>query len=391
MAGHSLNSPSSFAKRRVCPASAMMEKDLPNDESVYAAEGTAAHTLGELCLKTGKEPSEYLGAKIGEFKHKNGKIEEFIVDGEMVDAVKIYVDYCRSIGKEFSVVEQKFRLPFIGEDEKGTSDNVTIDNRILHVNDYKHGQGVPVDAYQSIQGLCYGLGAAEKYKDKDWDKLRITIIQPRAWHRDGPIRSWDVPRGELLDWEMELAEAAELTRAPDPKMQPSEYCRWCKAAFHCMGIVRFIKEVTGMDIMSENGNTPLDIYAIPEAELAEILFTKLPIIEKWVHQVKDYAQSRAEQRNPLPGTKLVETRERRQWADEKAAEAFFGQVPGAYEKKFKTAPQMEKLLGKKEFDKHERQFVKKVSTGVTLVPSDDPRPSARPSGESEFTAVNLFD
>lgn len=391
MGSHSPRSPSGMAAIRVCAGKVLMERDEPNRESVYAAEGTAAHALGEECLKNGTSPHDYIGQKFGEFKNKDGSITEFFVDGEMADAVEVYVNNCRSkMDGKFYAIEQRYMLPILGEGEKGTSDFTALSDKILHVDDYKHGAGVPVDAFQNIQGLCYGIGAADQYADEDWHTLRITIVQPRAFGK--PIKTWDVPREDLLDWKMDLAEATEATRVDNPPLVASEYCRWCSAAYHCMGIVEMIKGVTGMDV-TVKGSNPMDIYKIPEEKLTDILFNQLPIIERWVASVKDYAQQRAEERNPLPGTKLVETRERRVWADEKAAMAAFGGLEGAYEKKFKTAPQMEKLLGAKKFKEYEGQYVKKISTGVTLVPADDPRPSARPSGASEFTAVNinLFD
>lgn len=392
MGSHSPRSPSGMAAIRVCAAKVMMEKGEPNRESVYAAEGTAAHALGEKCLKTGANPHDFIGQKFGEFKHKNGNIEGFFVDGEMAEAVEVYVNHCRSkMNGKFYAIEQKYMLPILGEGEKGTSDFTALSDKILHVDDYKHGAGVPVDAYQNIQGLCYGIGAADQYANEDWHTLRITIVQPRAFGK--PIKTWDVPKEDIIDWKMDLAEAAEATRAENPPLVPSEYCRWCSATYKCMGVARLIKEITGIDIMAENEITPFDIYKIPEDKIAEILFDKLPIIERWVASVKDYAQQRAEEKNPLPGTKLVETRERRVWADEKEAQAAFGNLEGAYERKFKTAPQMEKLLGAKKFKEYEAKYVKKVSSGVMVVPADDPRPSARPSGVSEFGAVNinLFD
>jgi len=107
--------------------------------------------------------------------------------------------------------------------------------------------------------------------------------------------------------------------------------------------------------------------------------------------LEDFAQQRAEERNPLPGTKLVETRERRVWKDPKQAEQYFSSQIGekAYDRKFKTAPQIEKSLGKKVFKEVEEDFVKKVSSGVTLAPIDDPRQDARPSAASEFGAANV--
>ena len=391
MGSHSLNSPSSMAKRRACSASAMMEKGEPNSSSIYAAEGTAAHELGEICLKLGDHPIEKMGMHLGEFKKKDGTIEKFIVDGDMVEAVDIYVDHCRGIsGGEVSCVEERFMLPFIGKGEKGTSDFVSVHNNVLHVVDYKHGQGVPVEVVENDQGICYGLGAAEKYKHLQWEELCITIVQPRAWHRDGPIRSWSIPREDLLYREIDLAYVAAQTRSDDPTFNPSEYCRWCKGAYHCMGIVELIKKVTGMDLINPEKSDPVDIYKIPEDKLAGVLFDQLPIIEKWVHTLKDYAQHRGETRNPLPGTKLVETRATRKWKDPGAAEKKFGKLEGAYDTKFKSAPQMEKLIGKKKFAEYEGDYVVKNSSGVTLVKVDDPRPSARPGAASEFSNVELF-
>ena len=45
MKKHSDFSPSSFERRYLCPASYMMEKDLPPTKSKYADEGTLLHEL----------------------------------------------------------------------------------------------------------------------------------------------------------------------------------------------------------------------------------------------------------------------------------------------------------------------------------------------------------
>lgn len=395
---HSLNSPSSFSRRRACPASSQMERDLPDNENVYAAEGTAAHALGETCLMNDADPDEYMGQVMGKFTHSDGSIEDFKVDGDMVDAVQVYVDHCRPLIGDFTKIERKLDLPFLGPDEesstgsvRGTADFISLKDGILHVVDYKHGRGVPVDVIGNIQGLSYGIGAANSYDNLDWHTLRITIVQPRAFHPGGSVRSWDVSREELLDWKMDFSEAALRTFEKNPPLSAGEHCRFCKAIFHCMGIVNLIKEVTGMDLTIKD-SVPVDIKTLTEEQLVDILFNKLPILKNWVAKVEDYAQQRAEERNPLPDTKLVETRQRRVWKNPAEAEVFFKDFEGAYDVKFKSAPQIEKQIGKKKFAEYEERFVTKISTGVTLVPASDPRVDARPSGESEFGVVkeNLF-
>lgn len=394
---HSLNSPSSFSRRKACPASSRMEMDLVDRESVYAAEGTAAHALGEKCLLEGREPAEYWGEVMGSFTHKDGSVEQFKVDGDMIDAVEVYVNHCAPLMGEFTKIEQKLDLRFLGPDSesstgyvRGTADFISLHEGILHVVDYKHGKGVPVDAVGNIQGLSYGMGAANAFDNLDWHTLRITIVQPRAFHPDGAVRSWDVPRDDLLDYKMDFSEAALLTFSAMPSLNAGSQCRFCKALFHCKGMVEYIKESIGMDILKDDSD-PMDINRLTEEQIVDILFNKIPVIKNWIAKLDDYVQQRAEERNPLAGTKMVETRAYRKWIDPVTAEQIFKDVEGAYDVKFKSAPQIEKLLGKKEFAKYEEKLVKKESSGVTLVPLDDPRPDARPSGESEFSAVNLFD
>lgn len=397
--GHSLNSPSSFARRRVCTGSAMMESVLPDTENIYAAEGSAAHALGEKCLLEGKNPADYKGQKMGEFKNADGTVTEFFVDGDMIEAVQVYVDHCRPLMGENTKIEEKLNLPFLGPDEesstghtRGTADFVSLVDNVLYVNDYKHGAGVPVKADNNIQGLCYGLGAAFEFEHLEWDTLRVGIIQPRTFIGDG-ISEWDVSRDELLDWKMDFSETALATRDPSKfKLVPSEYCRFCKALFHCKGFIGLIKEVTGMDVLDKDSQL-VEINQLSEDQISDIIFNKMPLIQSWFARLKDYAYQRAEERNPLPNTKMVEKRGRRVWKDPKAAEEFFSQFDGAYKQTFRTAPEMEKLFGKKMFKNYEDKFVEKKSTGVELVPLDDPRENVRPSGESEFGSVNknLFD
>lgn len=395
---HSVNGPSSFSRRRACSASMQMELGIPDKESIYAQEGSAAHALGEKCLKTGKNPEDFLGVKLGEYQLPDGSIEEFIVDGDMVDAVKVYVDYCRPLINKNTMIEQKFDIPVLGPDEhsktgfvRGTSDFTSLHNRILEVVDYKHGKGVQVGAVDNIQGLSYGIGAAANFKDEDWDTLRITIVQPRVFGAK-QIKSWDVPKEDLLDWKMDFAEAALKTFAKDVELNPSKNCQFCKALYLCKGIINLIREITGMDL-TKSGSSPMDINKLTDDQIVDIIFNKLPIIKGWFAKLEDYAQQRAEERNPLPGTKLVETRARRVWKDPKKAEQFFSSMLGekAYDKKFKTAPQIEKVLGKKEYSNYEESYVHSISSGVTLALIEDSRQDVRPSAASEFGSVESDD
>lgn len=381
MGAHSLNSPSSFARRIGCPGSANAERNLPNTTSIYAAEGTAAHALGEKCLLNDVTPDYYKGEMI------ETEMQNFEVDAEMIEAVRVYVDHCAPMINGKHLVEKKLDLPFLGPEEKGTADFISIHDRDLHVVDYKHGKGVPVDAIGNVQGLCYGLGASLLFKQETWCNLVITIVQPRAYHDDGPIRTWKVSRGELIDYMIEFAATSIQTEDPNAPRIAGSHCRFCKAKAQCPTNMQLVEETLRMDF-SDPDSKPVDPQNLTDEEILDIVFNKVKIIEQWCQSLKDYAQKKAEVGEPIPGSKLVATRAKRIFKDPAMAEQVLFQRFGedVYEKKFVSAPKMEKIIGKKEFAEFD-YLVDKISTGVTLVPESDPRQSARPTGEDEFGSV----
>lgn len=388
MTEHSLNGPSSFARRIGCPGSANAERGLPDNTSIYAAEGSAAHELGEHCLKSGLTPESALGETIGGFE----------VDEDMVEAVTVYTDYCFDIinkidmeGEGAYLIEEKLDLPFIGEKEIGKADFIGIYDQILHVVDYKHGKGVAVEAKENTQGTCYGLGAAQKFHNHDWYTLRITIVQPRAPHKDGPVRTWDIPRADVLDYLLEYAEAAELTKAEDAPRNPGPWCKFCKAKPTCPAHEAFAMEAAASQFNDTTKPTPPEDIA--GERLADLVLNKIPIIEDWCKSVKEYAQRQAEAGSPPPGTKLVSTRASRYFTDEKgvkkAINENFPDIPDDKlysDPKFKSVAQIEKVIGKKNMGPVNK-FVESKSTGLTLVPESDPREPAKISAAEQFGSV----
>jgi hypothetical protein len=353
-----------------------MERDIPDQGSHYAAEGTAAHALAEKCLIEKKKPYVYLGETF----------EGFEATQEMINAVDVYTDFCSQFLLGEHIVERKLDLPFLGKGTQGTADFIAVKDGVLHVVDYKHGQGVAVEAKGNIQGLCYGLGATKLYDHLDWCKLRITIVQPRAQHPDGPIRSWDVSRHETLDYMMEFLAAARETEKPDAELRVGEHCRFCKAKPTCPAQRDFVAESAQLDF-DEASSKPVPIDYLSDEQVYDLVFNRVKLIEQWCQSLKDYVQHRAETGEPIPGTKLVHTRMQRYWADEGKAEEVFGNFEGAYERKFKSVAKIEKIVGKQRFEELSGKLVDKKASGVTVVPESDPRPNARPSAEDEFDAV----
>jgi hypothetical protein len=180
--------PSGGKRWMYCTASPMLVKDKPNSSSAFAAEGSAAHWVSEQALKENSDTLFFAGKVYHDGKYS------ITVDAEMVKHTQNYVDYVYDLPGELIGVEVKINLSeLMGvADQFGTADAIKYDpqEKTLHVIDLKYGKGVKVFAEKNEQGLIYGSGAyLHLRKEKEIEKLRIHICQPRLNHWD----SWELP------------------------------------------------------------------------------------------------------------------------------------------------------------------------------------------------------
>ncbi len=215
-----------------CPASVRLTEDLPDTESWYAAEGTAAHWISELCRVNDKPASEYLD--YSDDKMPNPQGGNFTCDHEMVDGVQRFLDYVNSLPGSVALFEPKVTyFTWVPDDGFGTSDDIRIDELegVCYVTDLKYGKGVQVFVKNNIQLMVYALGIWEMFHDiYDWDTFKLAISQPRLDHID----EWEISVKDLLEWAEELLRpGAELTREEDAPINAGGWCRWCRLKARC--------------------------------------------------------------------------------------------------------------------------------------------------------------
>jgi len=177
-----------------CPGSIQLAQKMgPEDQrkSGWSAdEGTAAHELAATCILHDQEPWEYAGTEI-----LVGS-SSFTVNEDMVAAVQEYVEFVRSLYEEHrekgALIRVERRLASeLHKDAYGTADvTIEVPEERLIVTDYKHGIGIPVEAYDE-QTCIYGYLAYENREvTKTVDHVDLYIVQPRAFHSQGSIRHY---------------------------------------------------------------------------------------------------------------------------------------------------------------------------------------------------------
>lgn len=213
---HSKLAPSSahiWAPKGGCTGWPEMSKLYPEvGRSDAADEGTKAHELGAHILMGGEAPAD--------------------VDVEMLSNVMVWLNDVNAVVTQGSIlgVEERLDLSCIHPEMFGTPDVYVVNGTHLTVWDYKHGFGV-VEAFENWQALSYSAGLVAKFPQVE--TIDIRIAQPRAFHPDGPVRSWTLSSYELEEFRKVIAYSAETALGPFASLQAGNHCRYCPARHAC--------------------------------------------------------------------------------------------------------------------------------------------------------------
>jgi hypothetical protein len=373
---HATWSASASDRLWACPGSLALTAGLPDKESEAAAWGTACHQLAERCLRSGGDAVTFLDWV------EHTKSHVFKIDDEMVETAQAYIDYVRGRvrkiedDRSFVFYEQKFSLAKINPpfDAGGTGDAVILDagTKTIEIVDLKGGRGVVVEAVGNKQLRTYALGAVLA-NPGDWRTVRVTIVQPRAPHPDGRIRSEEFDVIDLFDWTVDLQEAMQAAadavrlREEAPKtpfnwneayLSAGDHCLFCKAKPTCPALQTKALAEAHTYFKPEGGMaTPPAPQTLTMEQMVRVL-DHADMIQNWLNAVRAYAQDQAEMGVEVAAGDsvyvLTPKRATRKWRDETDVDALCkatGREAGEFfnEPKLMSPAQVEKVVGKKAF------------------------------------------
>lgn len=386
---HALLSASGASRWLTCTPSPRLEENFPEPPpSPYAEEGTLAHELAEIKLRSAlmlADKEKSTKAQTDERRKKHYDITSNpLYSPEMETHTDTYVAYCMELyaeakkrGPAFAMTETKVSLKAYIEDGFGTCDFIIVGGGTMDVIDLKYGAGLIVSADDNPQLKLYGLGAQD---DIGWmydvNTVRLHIVQPR---RDA-ISTYEIGADALTDWgQTTVIPSAKKAYAGEGDQVTGSHCRWCKAQTHCRKFQQEAAAIVAKDFpdpMLLTDDEVLEAYKVSDK------------ITSWLSKVSEFVFNEALAGRTWEGFKLVEGRSNRKWSDSEAVEAALTKAGYTQADFMKMSLEgigaIEKLLGKKGFEEVVGPLTVKPPGKPALVPESDKRPPLDRSGAADF-------
>ena len=221
---HSRLAPSSMHITEACPGSVQLCERLPASvETEEQAEGTVAHIVAAAALRGDDSLPRTVGYA--------GR--EWAVDDDMREGAELFAD---ALGSGCTT-EQPVMIDRIHAACWGTPDAWRYDPeaRTLVVGDYKYGHRY-VDPFENRQLTAYATGIMSHLgvsPGDDETRVEFVIVQPRAFHRGGPVQRWSTTAFGLQPIVKRLREAADAALGPNPPTRTGAHCLDCEARHIC--------------------------------------------------------------------------------------------------------------------------------------------------------------
>jgi hypothetical protein len=189
-------------------------------------------------------PSDFEGAEA-----PNG----VLITEEMVDGAEMYVRdvlaVCQKDGLLASMkVEHRVKIERVHPLNWGTADCVIWTPGRLIVWDFKFGRRA-VENHRNWQLMEYAIGALDEVTggngmDDQEIVIEMRIVQPRAFHVDGPCRDWKLKGDTLRGYANILSHPAGQSQLDDPPCKAGDHCRDCTASRGCVTLQQAAAGVT---------------------------------------------------------------------------------------------------------------------------------------------------
>lgn len=318
-------------------------------------DGTACHWLASEVWEGRTHPEDSLSP--------NNRL----LTAEMFDGVDLYHDVLRAVewsgGETYCEKPQDCSIIYPGM--VGTPDAFTVmrdaDGRWrARIVDLKFGFRF-VEVWNNLQLIIYGVSVCKAYNLPMNTLLELVIVQPRSYHRAGPVRRWTVTLAELQPAVVMLQQAAQRAMSPNPQCKINPGCRDCPGRHACVTL----QQGALSELDTADSALPLELTAEALADEMRRMEYAQEKIKARLSGLQTQAESLIKVGRTVPGYEMAATFARERWRD--GAEVAVAGIATLYnanvtQAKLISPAQARKLIPASIV----AQFAHKPSTGVRL-------------------------
>lgn len=328
---HALVAPSGLNQTKLCAASLLLQFMAPPlPDSDEEAEGSAAHHHAVQWAMGRQMPKGTV------FKYDG---RDWTVDMDMENGSKLFAYHCvRGISGRY---EDPVGMPGIHAQCYGTPDywhardngaRVEPDQPVVisrvDVKDYKYGHRY-VDPFENWQLLAYAVGVIDRlnlWSNHDLE-IVLTIIQPRAYHAEGPVREWRITCDQLAEiWLPRMHHRVAQALAADAPATVGPHCLDCKARHLCRALQHSAMHIVDFAGAAEAVEMPTEALAVE----ARIMHDAYKVLEARYEGLKAQIDALLRSGKAVPFWHLADGRSKLDWNQDVTPEAIqqLGQAIG---------------------------------------------------------------
>lgn len=182
------------------------------------------------------------------------------ITAEMFECTDVMVGDIEALRRSYAdleeCTEERVNMPMVHLHNWGTADWFAISRgaKRIWVKDFKFGHRF-VDAFENWQLADYLMGVLNHFMVTDpggWG-ANLSIYQPRSYHEEGPVKTWELGGNRFRDLGAALAGAAAEAMSSNPTMRTGDHCKDCEGRIDCPAFRR----------STENG-IDLSLRAVPD-------------------------------------------------------------------------------------------------------------------------------
>lgn len=381
MSAHAEIAPSGLHLTVPCPGSVKMQKLAPKaadtDEEL---EGQAAHIVAMGVASRKWEP------KVGDkFMHANRTWE---IDDDMLDGAVMYAGEAQFLGNgQFEepvsakhVIPECWGTPDYWRLIPHTLEELAIASEgyklagAVKVVDYKYGHR-HVEIFENPQLVAYALGVQERLQLSWQTPVCLSIVQPRAFHHEGPVREWrtlDNRPLTLVDMYhyavRVIVPAVQEALSDNPRTVAGPHCVDCRARGICP---TYRKDIA--NVLQYVGTAQLDNMT-PQAVGVELRLVKwaIKMLEGRYDGLRAHAEASINAGVQIPYWRFSPVAGRLTWKSENSKDdiAAVGDMLGVELRKpmaLITPTQAKKLIDESTVN----MYADRPSGGMKLIPDDE--------------------